>query len=441
MASYFNNLRVFNAEQFRKAVIDNSNSIYLSFGKTEPWEEDINPPDTITNLTSEIDVWKNMVGAKKVLAADFRHVIPRVQWANNTSYNQWDHENPNLSDFYVLTSNNNVYKCLSNNFHSKSTVMPIDINTVAPVETTDGYLWKYMYTLSNEEVLRFLTDDYMPVKKLVDSDGSLQWQVQENAIEGEIYTIKITNPGDGYSNASNLMVYIYGDGIGATATATINSVTKTVNSISMLTYGSNYTSATVRIFGGGGANATAKVILPPLGGHGSNPLYELGGSNLLLDMRVFGTENDKYPPYVQYRQLALIKDPLKYGSSEISTNTTISQTYDISMYNYAISVGVPTDYNVNEIVYQGTSYSDSTFVARVAYWDAENNTLKTTQYRGEANTTESLYGLQTVTNKIVGSIQYPELEPNSGDILYVDNFTPITKDPDQIDDLKIVIKF
>jgi hypothetical protein len=111
------------------------------------------------------------------------------------------------------------------------------------------------------------------------------------------------------------------------------------------------------------------------------------------------------------------------------------------MYNYAVSVGVPTDYNVNEIVYQGTSYSDSVFSARVAHWDAENNTVRTTQYKGEANTTESLYGLQTVTNKIVGSIFHPELEPNSGEILYVDNFTPITKDPDQIDDLKIVIKF
>jgi hypothetical protein len=92
-------------------------------------------------------------------------------------------------------------------------------------------------------------------------------------------------------------------------------------------------------------------------------------------------------------------------------------------------------------VYQGSSYSDSNFSARVAYWDANNSILKTTQYTGAALTAESLYGLQTVTNKIVGSISYPELEPNSGEVLYVDNFTSITKDVDQIDDLKIVIKF
>lgn len=441
MASYFNNLRVFNAEQFKKAVVDNSNSLYLTFGKTEPWEEDTNPPNTATDVTASIDIWKNMVGAKKLLATDFRHVVPKVQWTANSFYNQWDHQNPNLTNFYVLTSNNNVYKCLGNNFHSKSTVMPTDIDTTIPVETTDGYLWKYMYTLSNEEVLRFVTDDYMPVRKIISNDGSLQWQVQQSAEEGKIYTIKITNAGTNYTNSSNLLVYVYGDGIGATATATINTISNTVNSISMTSYGSGYSSATVRIIGGGGANATASAILTPQGGHGSNPVYELKASNLLIDARVFGTENDKYPPYVQYRQVALVKDPLKYGTTTVSTNNAVSQTYDMSMYNYAVSVGVPTDYNSNEIVYQGTSYSDATFSARVAYWDANNYILRTTQYTGEANTTESLYGLQTVTNKIVGSISYPELEPNSGEILYVDNFTPITKDPDQIDDLKIVIKF
>lgn len=441
MASYFTNLRVFNAEQFKRAVIDNSNSLYVTFGKSEPWDEDTNPPSTSNNTGSSIEVWNNMIGAKKVLATDFRHVIPKVQWTANVKYNQWDDQNVSLASFYILTSNNNVYKCLSNNFSSNSTVMPTSINTSLPVQTADGYLWKYMYTLSNEEVLRFVTDDYMPVKTLSDNDGSLQWQVQTNATEGAIYSIKITNPGTAYTNASNLMVYVYGDGTGATATASINTASNTINSISMTAYGSDYTTATVRIIGGGGANATARAILSPEGGHGSNPLYELKGSNLLVDSRVFGSENNKYPPYTQFRQIALIKDPLKYNTSVVSTNNTISQTYDMSTYNYAVGVGVPVDYNVNEQVYQGASYSDSTFTARVVQWDSNTGIVRTTQYVGEANTTESLYGLITTTNKIVGSISYPEFKPHSGQVLYVDNLSPITKDPEQIDDLKIVIKF
>lgn len=441
MASYFTNLRVFNAEQFKKAVIDSSNSLYVTFGKSEPWDSDTNPPSTSNTNSSSIEVWNNMIGAKKVLATDFRHVVPRVQWTANTKYNQWDGQNVSLANFYILTSNNNVYKCLSNNFSSNSTVMPTTINTSAPVQTADGYLWKFMYALSDEEELRFVTDDYMPVKTLSDNDGSLQWQVQTNAVEGAIYSVKITNPGTNYTNASNLMVYVYGNGTGATATATINTASNTINSISMTAFGSGYTTATVRILGGGGANATAQAIISPEGGHGSNPLYELKGSNLLIDSRIFGTENDKYPPYTQYRQIALVKDPLKYNTSVVSTNNAISQTYDMSTYNYAVGVGVPTDYNVNELVYQGASYSDSTFSARVVQWNANTGIIRTTQYVGQANTTESLYGLITTTNKIVGSISYPELEPNSGQVLYVDNILPITKDPEQIDDLKIVIKF
>lgn len=441
MASYFTNLRVFNAEQFKKAVIDNSHSIYLAFGKSEPWDQDSLPPEPSVDTSASTEVWANMIGAKRLLATDFRHVIPKVIWTANTAYNQWDHTNTELEEFYVMTSDDRVYKCLSNSFGAISTVMPTSIDTDQPVGTADGYLWKFMYALSDEEVLRFVTDDYMPVRAIADNDGSLQWQVQENAVDGAIYSIKITNPGAGYTNANSLSVYVYGDGFGASATATINTASNTINSISMVTYGANYKSATVRILGGNGANATAQAILSPAGGHGSNPLYEFKGTNLLIDARVFGTESDKYPPYTQFRQIALVKDPLRYGTSTVSTNNVVSQTYDMGMYNYAVGVGVPLNYDTNEIVYQGLSFSDKTFSARAVYWDANNAIIRTTQYVGEANTAESLYGLQTVTNKLVGSISYPELEPNSGQILYVDNFEPITKDPEQIDDLKVVIKF
>lgn len=441
MASYFKNLRVFNAEQFKKAVIDNSHSIYVAFGKCDPWEQDALPPNTTTDVASSYDIWANMIGAKRVFATDFRHVIPKVEWATGTAYNQWEHLVEDQSDYYVLTTDHRVYKCLSNNFGALSNVEPTSINTVEPVETADGYLWKYMYTVSNEEVLRFVTDDYMPVKHLDSDDNSLQWKVQQGAVDGAVYSIKITNGGNGYSNASNLVVYVYGDGVGASAEATINTMSNTVNSISMVTYGSGYKSATVRILGGGGANAKAEAIISPAGGHGSNPLYELNGSNLLIDSRIFGSENDKYPAYTQFRQISLVKDPLKYGSSTVSTNNAVSQTYDMGVYNYAVGVGVPLNYSTGEIVYQGSSYSNKTFSARAVYWDSNNSIIRTTQYVGEATTAESLYGLQTVTNKLVGSISHPELEPNSGQILYVDNLEPITKDPEQIDDLKVLIKF
>ena len=441
MSKYFNNLRVYNAEQFKQSIVDGNAQLYLSFGKSDSWVDDNQPPAVTANVKSEYDIWYNMIGAKKIVTSDLRHVIPRINWSANTVYNQYDDLNEVQSGIYILTDDYNVYKCIDNKSNTKSTVKPTSINTSSVVTTSDGYTWKYMYTVNDEEVLRFLTTDYIPVKSLLLDDNSLQWQVQKSAKSGPIYSIKVTNPGQNYTNASNVLVSIFGDGSGAIASATINTQSNTIQSISMNVYGTNYTTATVRISGGGGSNATARAIITPIDGHGSNPVYELGASNILIDKRIIGSEQNKYPATAQYRQVALLKDPYKFGTKTISSNNVVSQTYKMSLYNYSVGVGAATDYNVNEIVYQGNTYSTSTFSARVVDWDSANNILVVSQFKGTANLIQSLTGLESSTTKAVGAVDQPELQPYSGQMLYVDNFTPITKDPEQIDDLKLVIKF
>lgn len=441
MSSYFKNLRVFNAEQFRQAVVGSDAELYLSFGKSDPWLNDAQPPSTNANTRAELDIWYNMVGAKKIVTSDIRHVVPRVDWTANTIYKQFDDLRDNSAGIYVMTDEYNVYKCLDNKANSNSSIKPTSINTSSVFKTSDGYTWKYMYTVSDEEILRFLTPDYMPVKTLTLNDNSLQWQVQEAASPGQIYSILVTNPGTNYKNTSNILVSVFGDGNGAIATATVNTQSNTIQSITMNAYGVGYTTATVRISGGGGANATARAIITPTEGHGKDAIYELGASNILIDKRIVGTEQNKYPTRSQYRQLALVKDPYKFATETVSSNNVVSQTYKMTLYNYSVGVGAATDYNINEIVFQGNTYSESTFSARVVDWDSANNILTVSQFKGIANAIQSLTGLETSTTKVIGSVSYPELQPYTGHILYVDNFTPITKDPEQIDDLKLVIKF
>ena len=441
MSKYFKNLRVFNAEQFKQSISDGNANVYLSFGKSDPWVDDGQPPASTANTKSEYDIWYNMIGAKKVVTSDLRHAIPRINWTANTVYTQYDDLSESAANTYVMTDEYKVYRCLDNRANSNSSIKPTSINTSGVFSTSDGYTWKYLYTVNEEEVLRFLTDDYIPVKTLTLDDNSLQWDVQAAATPGQIYSIKVTNSGNNYTNAANLLVSVFGDGNGAIATATINTQSNTIQSISMNTYGTGYTTATVRISGGGGANATARAIITPTGGHGSNPVYELGASNILIDKRITGTENNKYPPTAQYRQVALVKDPHKFDTDIASSNNVVSQTYKLSLYSYSVGVGAATDYNINEIVYQGNTYSTSTFNAKVVDWDSANNILTVSQFRGTANIIGSLTGLESSTTKAVGSVSYPELEPYTGKILYTDNFTPITKDPEQIDDLKLVIKF
>lgn len=447
MANYLDNIRIFNAERFVDSVAtaNSDASLYVTFGKNDAWPSDVSPPPVSSNTKTEYEVWQNMIGAKRITSYDIRQVIRRVNWQANTVFDQYDDQNVDLfdsnNDFYVLTSNNRVYKCLDNRNGRKSNVEPSGTNTSTTIKLSDGYTWKYMYALSDEDHLRFTLDDYIPVRKIVNDEGSEQWDIQQNAVEGGLHSIILTNAGSGYTNSDNIYVSITGDGTGAYATATRNPATNTVNAVVMVTEGSGYTRATVRIYGGGGSGATGRAVIAPFGGHGSNPTYELGASNVLINTRLIGTQGNKYPSVTEFRQVSVLKDPFKYGTETVSSNTVISQTVDLSLYNYAVGVGVPTEYYVGEEVYQGVSISDYTFKGRVVDWDGSNNIVRLSQTIGSPVLTQSLYGNDSTTNKVVNAVINPELKPYSGQVLYVDNFAPITKDPDQTEDIKILIKF
>src|SRR5690606_26687094 len=100
--------------------------------------------------------------------------------------------------FYVMTDEYHVYKCISNGGFVKSTVKPTGTST-SIIETADGYKWKYMFTLSTANALKYLTPDFIPVDTLSADDGSAQWDVQQAAVDGAIDYIKITAAGSGYT--------------------------------------------------------------------------------------------------------------------------------------------------------------------------------------------------------------------------------------------------
>ena len=435
----FIKFRVNNAEQFKESVTEptpNTN-LYLTYGKVDAWENDFSPPVPNTSVISEYEIWSNMIAGKKILGNDISHVIPRFNWTANTSYIAYDHRNPDLYEyntpFYVLTSDYNVYKCLANNNSADSTVEPTAINPSTPTETSDGYIWKYMYTISDSDLLRFATTNFMPVKTLPANEGSLQWSVQEAATEGAIYSIVVSNTGSGYTNTSNIIVTINGDGSSAEATATINTTSETVTSIVLTDYGQNYTQATVTISGGGGTGAEAAAIISPFGGHGSNPVYELGGSSLMLNAVIRNSEGSLLPVTNDVRQISLIKDPLKSDGQTVSTNIVV-------LHAQTITTTGTGDYQQDEIVYQGGSVSSASFLGRVVSWDSANGIAVVINTVGTP-TTQSLIGATSTTGRFVSAVKPSELKPYTGQILYVSNIEPIVRSSDQAEDYRIVLKF
>lgn len=432
-------LRINNAEQFKESVSEPSpnTNLYLVYGKASPWANDSAPPTPNTSVATEYEIWSNMIGGKKITGNEMRHVIPRYDWAPDTKYIAYDHMDPNLyADnvrFYVITQDFNVYKCLSNNYSSNSTIEPSSISATAISQTADGYTWKYMYTLTEEEKLNFTTSSYIPVKTIDSDDGSLQWAVQTNAVKGEINSILITNGGSGYTNVSNLSVTVTGDGVGATATASINTVSSMVSNVTVTNYGSDYTHAVVSISGGGGTGATAKAIISPPGGHGSNPLYELGGFRVMVNAKIRNSEDGVLPISNDFRQVGIIKDPYLLDSTQLATNTAFFQ-------GQTITTAGAGDFIVDEFVYQGTTLAASTFSGRVLEWDSANGITKIVNITG-VPVAGTLIGDSSAVTRFVTSVEDADFQPHSGQLLYIDNIKPIIRSSDQTETFRIVLKF
>jgi hypothetical protein len=441
MASvYSKNLQIYNAEQFKTSIgsLDQP-YLYLTFGRVTSWPNDNIPTQANTSVSTMTQVWKNMVGAKLLQGNDVRLGIRRYDWNTGEDYYAYDDctcsldMNNSTHRFYVVTDEWNVYKCISNNNGKVSTTKPTSIDVSLVEQTADNYVWKYMYTLTDEEKLRFVTSDYIPVKTLVEDDGSLQWQVQQSAIQGSIQSVKVTNGGSSYT--APLTVTITGDGSGANAIASLNVTTSTVESITIINKGTSYTYADVTVTGATGTGATARAIMSPFGGHGSNPVEELGGSFVIINPRLRGTETDVLDVDNEIRQIAIIKNPLILSSNTIASSLVYSQATTVFLSE------VGGNYLEDEIVYQGASLATATFKGTVLSWNSELNRLRLIDVSGIISS-GPVTGDTSKTSRLFNGLNLDKaFEPYSGSLLYLNNISPIQRADDQTEDFKIVFSF
>jgi hypothetical protein len=434
------NLDIFVAKQVKESVSEPSSSnVYLTFGKSSSWPSESSPLQSNTSIVSFNDIWKNMIGAKRIVGNNIRHAIPRINWISGTVYAIYDDKLDSSqlfaasNNFYVITKEHHVFKCLDNNGGVISTVMPNILVTTTHFQTADGYIWKYMYSLTAEEKLRFLTSNFMPVKTIIEADNSQQWNVQDNAIDGAIHIIKVTDGGSNYT-ANDVVVSISGDGHYANAFAVLNTTSKTVQSVVVDNLGYGYTYADISFKSSYGSGASARAILSPPGGHGSDPLTELGGSYLIINIQLKDTENQILTTHNDYRQLALIEEPYLYGTTTKASSTTVSQLTVLTLN------GTSVEYSEDEWVFQGASYASSFFKGIVVEWDSSNNVIKLAQTEGNP-TKDLLVGANTTAARFVSSITPPTLQTRTGNLLYTDNIIAIQRADDQAEDYKFVLNF
>lgn len=225
-----------------------SKNMYFFIGKSDPWDVEISPETTSNSVFADYERRHDMIALKKIPETDVSHAIPRHDWdtTGNTIYAQYDDKDGFLFDhptkdevqaaaldgtysagsFYVMTDEDNVYMCISNNGGVKSVNKPTGRYTTI-ITTADGYRWKYMYTITSSDALKFVTPNWLPVKTLTEDDSSNQWDVQEAAVDGAIEHIRITNAGSGYTNVLSAHTLASG----TTSTAVFQNTASSVNSV------------------------------------------------------------------------------------------------------------------------------------------------------------------------------------------------------------------
>ena len=231
-------------------------------------------------------------------------------------------------------------------------------------------------------------------------------------------------------------ITLLGDGTGATAYANVDS-SSAINYINIISAGSNYSKATALISGNTiyGSGATSTVYMPPSGGHGSDPITELAGHNIVINMEYTGDVSNTFPIVNDFRTIGIVKDPLLANNS-IATGTAYDQTTKINITSVTNS-GAWTQDEIVEGTY-GT--------ARVVTFANTNSgntagTLSVVSTNATFTVAETITGNTSSTTAVVGSVTDPQLTQYSGEIMYVENTTAITRSIYQTEDFKLVIKF
>lgn len=173
-----------------------ANVYYFAASRHSNWTDE-NAPNTAINTTRAVNEFKReMMFGKRIKSPDVTLLVNRNPWTTNTVYAQYDDTDADLysKDFFTINSSLNVYKCLFNNGNVASTIEPTLLQSDT-FQTNDGYVWKYMYTVSSANNTKFTTQNYIPVDANTTNEAA--------AANGAIDVILITNQGTNYRAYAN----------------------------------------------------------------------------------------------------------------------------------------------------------------------------------------------------------------------------------------------
>jgi hypothetical protein len=510
--------RILNANNFIDSVQDTNNSYYVflslpnpsavGFGRSETW--DTNVPNPIDNINYLNHVRDTIIFGKRITANDVRRLIKRVDWTPGTIYEMYRHDydiynqSPQTNstrlydaNYYVINSDYRVYICIDNgsseakpggNFSQDEPTF-IDLEPSRAGESGDGYVWKYMFTVSPSDIIKFDSIEYIPVPNNWETSTDAQIQAVRESGDStvnnnQIKKVYINKQGAGY-NVSNAELDIIGDGNGAKVI--VNVTAGKITEATVSSGGKNYSYGRVDLSPiNSGATEFANLIpiIPPSRGHGYDLYTELGTDKVLIYCR-FDDSTKDFPLDTKFSQIGIIKNPTIVGSA--TSLFTDGQFSNLNSLKLTSLVTNPTDAIPGTKIFQslsgvGTavgyiaSYDDETrvlkyFTDRSLYFNPESydqkdsfnvvneSTVVSFSASGGTITSENTFSCTIDSNfngittsvsssKIVNlatqftnGVALGEINKRSGTILYLDNRPAVTRNPRQKEDIKIILEF
>ena len=425
---------------------------YCFLSHNLPWVDDNNPPQPTQDQKYIKDIFKSIFVAKQIYSNDISPVIQRIDWTSGTTYDyyrddvdmfQVDGAGVLQLNFYIRNRYDQVFKCLWNNNETSSTQEPFfqpgSYGTNNIYVGSDGYKWKYIYTIDTGLKRKFMDSRWIPVPV---SDNTPN-PIQTSAGFGDIEVINVINGGSGYDSANaTITVKITGDGTsanlvpGTTAMATAEISGGQITNIVVTNTGANYTYANVSITSTLGSGAMAIAPISPIGGHAFDPVDELGCSNVMFTCEFDGSEGGKIPVDIDYRQVGLVVNPVSLSSYPNPASGAVYKTTT----DFVVAPGFGA-YVPDENIYQGVSLATATFSASVLSFDTASNVVYLINKVGTPTLNAPVYSSSSGTARTLLSVSYPDFQTFSGYLSYVENRSGIQRSSDGKEQFRFVLGY
>jgi len=246
--------------------------------------------------------------------------------------------------------------------------------------------------------------------------------------------------GDGYSIGPK--VAITGDGHGANVRVT-NTASGVVGDLVVVAGGNNYGNAVATITANSshGSSAAITPVIGPRGGHGDDAVEELGGFFVMINSRLEYGESGNFTTNNDFRKIGLVSQPL-YANGDVATATTADQCVTMTIQSWN-STAYAEDGTLTGAKSGATGkivdFKSNTTIRLVDVVMGSNTTAGYDSIAGsfQANETITQGSASANTSAVAGG----DFEKFSGDVLYIENRSPVTRADDQIEDVKLIIEF